>query len=222
MSGGAGPHADAPRAVGPRAFPRLRWAAAAWLLVWASSYARGYGWSNFLQFCDVSVILTTAGLWLGSPLLLGMQALSSLVIDLAWDLDVVWRLATGSHLVGGTEYMWDGRIPLGLRLLSLFHAVWPPLLVWALRAVGYDRRAIVAQTGLAVVILIASRVVAPEANLNFVQRDPFWHRAWGPAPLQVGLTAAALAGLLYLPTHLVLRRTMPQPRAASERTASTS
>lgn len=216
MTGGSGAARAAPRPAGAGAFPRLRWAAAAWLLVWALAYARGYGWSNFLQLCDVSVVLGCVGLWLGSPLLLSMQAVASLVIDLAWDLDVLWRAATGNHLVGGTEYMWDARLPLGLRLLSVFHVFWPPLLVWALRCVGYDRRALLPQTLLALVILAASRVVAPEANLNFARRDPFMDRSWGPAPLHVGLTAAALAGLLYFPTHLALRRTMPAPRARED------
>jgi hypothetical protein len=215
----------AARAPGPSAFPRLRWAALFWLILWTTAYARGYGWANFLHLCDIAVILTCLGLWLGSPLLLSMQALSSLVVDLAWNLDLVWRAAFGRHLIGGTEYMWDPRWPLGLRLLSLFHVVWPPLLWGALRRVGYDRRALLFQSLLAVVVLAASRVVVPEVNLNFAQRDPFWGRAWGPAPVHVGLTAAALVGLVYLPTHLVLRRVMPsagQRGRDSDRTVSTS
>lgn len=209
----------APRAPGPSAFPGLRWVAVVWLVLWTTAYARGYGWANFIQLCDIAVILTCLGLWLGSPLLLGSQALSSLVVDLTWDLDLAWRAATGRHLIGGTEYMWDPRYPLGLRLLSLFHVVWPPLLLWALRRVGYDRRALLLQSTLAVVVLSASRVVMPEANLNFAQRDPFWRRAWGPAPVHVGLTAAALVGLLYAPTHVLLRRLMPLPKGGHSRTA---
>jgi len=52
----------------------------------------------------------------------------------------------------------------------------------------------------------------PEANINFSHRDPFWGRAWDPAPLHVLLTAAGLAALVYTPTHIVLRRLMPGPR----------
>jgi hypothetical protein len=162
-------------------------------------------------------MLTGLGLWLGSPLLLSMQALSSLVIDVTWDLDLAWRAATGRHLIGGTEYMWDSRFPLGLRLLSLFHVFWPPLLLWALRRVGYDRRALLAQSALALVVLVASRMVLPEANLNFAHRDPFWRRSWGPAPLHVGLTWIALVAALYTPVHLLLRRVMPRPGAGGDR-----
>jgi hypothetical protein len=200
-----------PRAPGPDAFPRLRGLALLWLLVWAPAYAWGYGWANFLQLCDLAVILTCVGLWRGSPLLLGMSALSSLVIDVAWDLDLAFRSLTGGHLFGGTEYMWDSRFPVALRLLSLFHVVWPALLWWSLRRVGYDRRALLAQALLALLVLAASRMIRPDANINFAREDPFTHRSWGPAAAHVGLTAIALVGLVYAPTHALLARVMPRP-----------
>ena len=201
----------APRVPGPPAFPRARGLALAWLLIWAPAYTWGYGWANFLQLCDLAVILTCVGLWRGSPLLLGMSAVSSLVVDVAWDLDLAFRALTGVHVFGGTEYMWDPRFALPLRLLSLFHVVWPALLWWALRHVGYDRRALLAQSLLALVVLGISRVVQPDANINFARADPFTHRSWGPAPVHVGLTTLALVGLVYAPTHALLRRVMPRP-----------
>jgi hypothetical protein len=214
---------EAPRQPGPAAFPRLRWAALCWLAVWSTAYAHGYGWANFLQLCDLAVGLTCVGLWLGSPLLLSMQALSSLVIHLAWDLDAAFRLLSGRHLIGGTEYMWDPRFPLALRLLSLFHVVWPPLLWWALRRVGYDRRALLAQSALALVVMAVSPLAMPDGNLNFARSDPFWHRTWGPPAVQVAVTGAALIALVLVPTHALLVRAMPQRgRRASERTSSTS
>ncbi len=103
------------------AFPRMRWIAMTWLLVWGTSYAQVWGWANFLHLCDLAVILTCLGLWRGSSLLISMQAISSIVPALFWDMDFSWRLFSGKHLVGGTEYMWDPRFPLGVRLLSLFH-----------------------------------------------------------------------------------------------------
>jgi len=202
----------APRLSGPDAFPLARRFALAWLAVWVPAYAGGYGWANFLHLCDLAVILTCVGLWRGSPLLLSMQALSSLVVDVFWDLDLAFRAVSGRHLVGGTEYMWESRFPLALRLLSLFHVVWPPLLWWALRRVGYDRRALLAQSLLATVVLAVSRLVQPDANINFAVADPFLRRSWGPAPVHVGLTALVLAALVYGPTHVLLRRVMPPPR----------
>ena len=61
--------------------------------------------------------------------------------------------------------------------------------------------------------LALSRVAMPEANINFAHRDPFVGRSWGPAPVHILLTVAGLFVLVYWPTHLVLKRAMPAPRA---------
>ena len=190
-------------------FPRMRWVAMAWLLVWGASYAWVWGWANFLHLCDIAVILTCLGLWRGSSLLISMQAISSIVPALFWGVDLAWRLFTGQHLMGGTEYMWDARFPLGVRLLSLFHLAWPALLTWALARVKYDSRALPFQTTFAVVVLVVSRCVWPEANLNFAWRDPFLHRALGPAWLHLLITASALVGCVYWPTHWLLGKLFP-------------
>ncbi|HEX4385843.1 MAG TPA: hypothetical protein VH083_22955 [Myxococcales bacterium] len=183
-------------------FPKARWAALAWLLFWFPVYARTWGWANFLHLCDVAVILTCAGFWLGSPLLLASQAIASIVLDVAWDLDVLWRLLSGRHLFGGTEYLFDSSFPLAVRLLSLFHVVLPVLLVLSLRRMGYDRRGFLLQCAIALAVLGVSLLPGSQANLNFVFQTP-WGRALGP--LHFAIVAASLMGLVYLPTHLVLR-----------------
>jgi hypothetical protein len=189
-----------------KTFPVARYVALAWLLIWIPAYVRWYGPVNFLQLCDITVILTCIGLWTGSPLLLSMQALSSLVIDVAWVVDLIATFLTGRHLVGGTEYMWEERYPLWVRLLSFFHLVWPPLLIWALRRVGYDRRALIAQSALTAVVLVASRCAPAGANANFAYTDPFFGRQWGSAPAHVAVIALVLAVCVYWPTHAALRR----------------
>ena len=186
-----------------------------WLLVWVPAYALGYGVVNFLSLCDVAVVLTCLGLWSGRALLLSSQVLPSIVIDGVWVVDVLARLVTGSHLIGGTEYMWDERFPLALRLLSLFHVVWPPLLVYAVRRTGYDPRALVLQTGLTGVLLVISRLVSgPEINLNFAWADPLFGRSWGPAPVHLAVMLVALVLVVYLPTHLAFRRVAGPSREA--------
>ncbi len=194
--------------MGPRAFPRMRWAAVAWLAVWVPAYASVWGWTNFLHLCDIAVILTCAGLWFGSPLLLSSQAVSSILVDLAWDLDVGWRLLSGKHLVGGTEYMWSEQVPLAVRLLSLFHVVWPVLLVWSLGRVGYDRRGFPLQVGIALCVLATSRALGQATNLNFAFRDPIWARSFGPAPIHLAVMLGGLVCLVYLPVHFGLMRAL--------------
>ncbi|HMC35384.1 MAG TPA: hypothetical protein VKH65_13280 [Myxococcales bacterium] len=193
-------------AVDSRAFPRMRWAAAAWLAVWIPAYASVWGPRNFLLLCDVAVLLTCAGLWLGSPLLLSSQAVSSILADAVWAMDAGSRLFLGRHLFGGTEYMWDASFPLAVRLLSLFHLFWPVLLVWSVRRVGYDRRGLGLQIAIAGALLVVSRLAGRVANLNFAFRDPIWGLSLEPAALHLAATLAFLTAVLYLPTHLVLSR----------------
>jgi hypothetical protein len=201
----------APRAPGPDAFPVLRWLALAWILVWAPAYLWRYGPNVFLNLCDIAVFLTALGLWRGSPLLLSSQALSSLVIDTAWVIDLAFRALAGRHLVGGTEYMWDPRYPVWLRALSLFHVLLPLALVHGLRQVGYDRRAFGLQAVIAVAAVAGARLLSPEENLNFAWRDP-WGRTWGPAPVHVAVIAGLLVGVVCGGTHAVLSRVMPVPK----------
>ncbi len=144
-----------------------------------------------------------------NALLLSSQAVSSLAGDLLWCLDAGWRWFVGTHLTGGTEYMWDARFPLWVRLLSLFHVVLPMLLLAALRRARYDRRALLFQSGIAMVILLVSRFLGPTQNLNYAFADPIFHRAFGPAPVHLALIFAALAGIIYWPTHLLLARAFP-------------
>jgi len=198
---------------GKPAFPIVRWAALAWLLLWVPVYWRAWGWHNFLLFCDVSVALACIGIWRGSALLLSSQAVGAILPNLLWTVDAGWRLMLGRHLFGGTEYMWDAAYPLWIRLLSLFHVVWPPLLLWAVRRTGYDPRGLWLQSGIAAGLLIVCRIVEGALgigkNLNFVLQDPLLHRTWGPPPVHIAVLLVVLIGAIYFPTHLWLRRIAP-------------
>ena len=194
----------------PSLFPSwVRWVSLVWLAVWVPPYAVYWGWANFLHLCDVAVFLTCLGFVYNNALLLSSQAVSSLAGDLLWCLDAGWRWFVGRHLTGGTEYMWDARFPLWVRLLSLFHVVLPMLLLAALRRARYDRRALLFQSGIAMVILLVSRFLGPTQNLNYAFADPIFHRAFGPAPVHLALIFAALAGIIYWPTHVLLARAFP-------------
>src|SRR6266508_3361385 len=61
-----------------------------------------------------------------------------------WFSDVA-LLATVPAL-GLADYMFDRKIPRPVRALSLFHLWLPPLLLWTVGRLGYDRRAFRAQT----------------------------------------------------------------------------
>jgi hypothetical protein len=86
----------------------------------------------------------------------------------------------------------------------------PFLLLWALNRTGYDGRGWITQCLISVPVVVLSRFAsAPQTNINFVYTDPFFHRAWGPAPLHLAAVIAFLIFVAYLPTHLLLKRLFP-------------
>jgi hypothetical protein len=193
-------------------FPRLRWMALAWLVVWVPIYWYYWGGQTFLLLCDVSLALGCLGLFSGDALLVSTQAVATPMVGMFWAADLGWRFFLGHHLMGGTEYMWDTRFPLWTRLASFFHLALPFVLIWALRRLGYDRRAWLAQSGIAATLLAASRLVDPARNLNFAFRDPLFHRSLGPAPLHLTVIFVVLVVVLYGPVHLALARSFPAPQ----------
>ena len=197
------------------AFPVLRWVALLWIVTWLPLNVRVWGWENMMHVCDVGVILACLGLWIGNSLLISSQAVGSLSAGVLWCLDVGWRLVTGHHLVGGTEYMWDASYPLGVRLQSGFHIALPLVLLWATRKLGYDRHALGFQAAIAGVLLIFSRFLPPELNMNYAYQDPLFHRAWGPVPVHLVVIFVGMVGLLYWPTHLLLGRMYPTQKEAN-------
>jgi hypothetical protein len=197
-----------------RPFPILRWVGVCFLAVWAPAYAVYWGSTDFLFLCNVAVVLTCAGLWFGNSLLLSSQAVSTIVIGTLWGVDVAWMALThGQPLIGGTEYMWDARYPLWLRMLSFDHLAAPVVTLWGVGKVGYDRRAWALQSGVAAVVLVASRIAAPEQNLNFGQKELVTFHSWGPPPVHLLFVWSVLVLVVYWPVHAVLMRVMPARRA---------
>jgi hypothetical protein len=192
----------------------LRWTALLWLFFWFVTYWRTWGAANFLHLCDIAVILTCIGLWADNPLLLSSQAVSSLLVDTVWSLDAGCKYIFGRPLIGGTDYLFDTQYPLWVRLLSLFHVILPILLLWALYRRGYDRRGWALQSAIALFAFIAARFTSPDENINFAFREPFFHHAWSPAALHVAFSVLFMSIVVYLPTHLILRRIFPEPRNA--------
>jgi hypothetical protein len=166
-----------------------------------------YGPGNFLWFSDIALFVTTANLWLESSLLASMMALSVVVLETVWILDFVFGLVAGDSVIGLSRYMFDGKIPLPIRLLSLFHIFLPMLLVWLLYRLGYDTRALVAQTILAWIVLPASYLLTkPADNVNWVHGWGTGPQKWLPAPLYLVLLMIAFAVVLYLPSHFLLKK----------------
>lgn len=179
----------------------------AFIAVWIPVYWQYYSPWNFLWFCDLANFLLLSALWLESPLLLSSQAVSVLLIQGLWGVDVLVRALLGFHPIGGTEYMFNPVHPVSIRMLSLFHIVTPPIILWAMWRLGYDKRGWLLQTGIAFIVLPVCYVfTGPERNINWV-----WGLFGKPQTMVAPLIyfIALMIGyplVIYLPTHLVLNR----------------
>jgi hypothetical protein len=192
--------------------PGLKLAAAAFAVVYVPAYLGQYGPVAFLWFCNLGNLLLLAGLWLESALLVSMVALSVLLVQVLWSVDFLSRLLLDVHPIGGTGYMWKSEIPLWIRALSLFHLVGPALMVFALQRLGYERRALPAQTILAWIMLpLCYLFTNPGLDVNWVFGLFDRRQEWMSPLLYLFLTMAGYAVLLYLPGHLLLRRLFKAP-----------
>jgi hypothetical protein len=176
----------------------------AWVFVWAPVYWRQYGAQNFLFFCDLGNILIALGLWLESSLIFSWQACGLLLFQGLYLTDLTGALVTGRHLIGGTEYMFDPHIALWIRLLSLFHVVTPPLLLWAIWRLGYDPRGWKLQTLTTWVVVPINYCWRPTFDVNWA-RGLFFRELHGVRGLVYLLTyMIAVPAIVYFPTHRFL------------------
>ena len=197
-------------------------AGTAFLAALVPIYLHTYGPTNFLWFCDAALISTVAGMWLESSLLISVCAVGILIPQCLWLVDFAVNFL-GIHFLGLTPYMFDPKIPLFTRGLSLFHGWLPFLLIWILSLLGYYRRALTAWTGLAVVLVLICYFFTPPAgshladpntplNINniygFNDRRP---QSWINQNIYVFLWLGALWLGAFFPTHLILRKTFAAP-----------
>lgn len=185
--------------------PKIAWTV--FIAVWTPVYWQHYGPQNFLWLCDLANFLICLALWFESPLILSSQAVSIILIQSLWIVDVLGRVVTGVHLIGGTEYMFNSAIPVGVRLFSMFHVITPLLALWAIRRLGYDRRGWIIQTGIAWIILPVSFLFTdPYRDINWVwglfgKQQDHLHPYLFFILLMIGYPL-----IIYLPTHLLLKR----------------
>jgi hypothetical protein len=189
----------------------------AFVLVMAPVYWRDYGPTNFLYFCDIAVFLTLVGMWLENALLISMCAVGILVPQILWLFDFGGQLF-GFRGLSMSAYMFDHNLPLFTRGLSLFHGWLPLLLVWLLLRLGYDKRAFPSWSVLATALVLVSYFFLPPAgahlansnipaNVDYVYGfDNKVPQHWVNQNLYVVLWIVGLVVVVFLPTHLVLRR----------------
>lgn len=170
-------------------------------------YWRDLGPANLLWFSDIALIVLVPALWLENRFLASTMAVGVLLLELAWVLD----LLTGGNLIQIAAYLFEEDTETHIRVLSaLFHFALPPVLIFMLIRLGYDRRAFPAQVVLSLIVLPITYLVTDpsENNINWV---------FGPAEpqnllhpwLYLTLLMATLTLFVYYPSHLVFKRFFP-------------
>lgn len=192
----------------------------AFMAVLIPVYWANYGPTNFLYFCDIALLLTLVGVWKESPLLISMPAVGILLPQMLWCADFAVTMFGGT-LVDMTGYMFDEKKSLFLRGLSLFHGWLPFLLIYLLMRVGYDRRAMKLWTITGFALCLIAYFLLPPAgaelsdpnlprNVNYVfglsDAKP---QQWMPSGVYLASWMALLFGLVYVPTHLFLKKCFP-------------
>jgi hypothetical protein len=177
-----------------------------WLVIWAPLYWKHYGAQNFLFFCDIGNIVIGVALWIESPLLFSMQAVGLLLLQSLYAIDLLGHLLARRHFIGGTEFMFDANVPLLLRLMSLFHLVTPPLLLWAIRRLGYDPRGWKLQTITAWVVVTINYFWRPEHDVNFARGLFFHEQHVVPGLVYLAAYFIVVPLVIYYPTHLFLMK----------------
>jgi hypothetical protein len=184
-------------------------------------YWHYYGPTNFLYFCDISLILVLIAIWPENALLISMCCVGILVPQTFWVFDFFVNLA-GYSLTGMTDYMFDPTHSLFLRLLSLFHGWLPFLLVYLVGTLGYDRRALPAWTALFCVVMLVCFFLMPPpdphpglspVNINYVWglRDTATQTLLPPRVWFGGLLLG-IPVFVFTPTHFLLAWIMPKAR----------
>lgn len=188
----------------------LKLAFSAFVLAWAPLVVAIQGWQNLLWLCDLANFVALAGLWRESRLLLSSQLVATLLIGIAWTLDLASALAIGVHPFAATAYMLDPQVPLALRLPSLFHVAVPLMLLFAVARLGHDPRGWRLQTLICwAVLLLSAGLADPGRNINWIEAPFGMPQVWLPGWLYVVACMAAYPLILYLPAEALLRRVLP-------------
>ena len=178
------------------------------------AYWHEYGPANFLWGSNIALLVICVALWTENHLLPSMAALGVLLPELGWIIDFAVRLLLGQEALpfDGTRYMFDPGIPLWIRGLSLYHIALPIVLVWLLYGFGYQPRALIWQTLLALLVLPLTYAVSdPAASINWVYGFGSSPQTMMPGPVFVLLLMVLFPVTVYLPTHLLLSRFFPEP-----------
>jgi hypothetical protein len=150
------------------------------------------GPANFLWLSDVALLAMVPALWMENRFLTSMMTVGVLLPEFAWNLDFFLRLIAGFDVIGfnATGYMFESHYTPLFKFFRL----------------GYDTRAVYAQTLLVWVLLpVCYLATDPERNLNWVFGIGNPPQTWVSGSLYIVLLMLAYPLLVFIPTHFMLK-----------------
>ena len=166
------------------------------------------GPANFFWLSDIALLAMVPALWMENRFLSSMMAVGVLLPELAWNLDFFLRLIAGFDVIGlnATGYMFESDYTPLFKFFSLFHVILPLLLLWMTSRLGYDTRAVYAQTLMVWILLpVCYLMTDPERNLNWVFGIGDPPQTWVSGPIYLVLLMLAYPLLVFFPTHFMLK-----------------
>jgi hypothetical protein len=189
----------------------------AFVFIVISVYWVKYGPANFLWFSDIAFFGMAYALWRDDALFPSMMAIGVLPLEFIWTFSYFSGFFGdyGQTWMGVGDYMFDQNLPLWLRLLSWFHFFMIGTVIYMLLRKGYDKRALIPQTILAMVVLAATHLWGiKEDNPNMIY-PPGDFGEIIPQPVYSALQPFVLFGCVILPMHLLLKKYWPLKTAAA-------
>ncbi len=188
----------------------------AFVFVVIAVYWVKYGPANFLWFSDIAFFGMAYAMWKDDSLFPSMMAIGVLPLEFVWTFSYLSGFFGdyGHTWLGVGDYMFDSNLELWLRLLSWFHFFMIGSVIYMLLRKGYDSRALVPQTVLAMAVLVATHLWGIKAdNPNMIYPPGDFDQVIAQ-PLYSALQPLVLFGCIILPMHLLLKKFWPLRPAA--------
>lgn len=177
------------------------------LIILLPIYWYYYGPQNFLWLSDIGLFLTVAALWLQAPVLMNSAAVGILPQEVAWNIDFFIQLFTGYRLLRISDYMFDEKLPLFLRALSLFHILMPAIWLWCVITIGYNQKAAWYSTIMIWFTLMCTYFFTnPRDNINWVFMPQAHQWQWVSPFAWFLFLMIGIPLLVIIPMHLLLKR----------------
>ncbi len=183
----------------------------AFVFVVIAVYWVKYGPANFLWFSDIAFFGMAYALWRDDALFPSMMAIGVLPLEFIWTFSYFSGFVgdDGQTWMGVGDYMFDQSLPVWLRALSWFHFFMIGAVIYMLLRKGYDKRALIPQTVLAMAVLAATHVWGiKEDNPNMIYPPGDFGEIIAQ-PLYSALQPFVLFGCIILPMHLLLKKYWP-------------